>query len=535
MIDKANTLTELNWTFPYPSQRMPVCAANVVATSQPLAVQAGLSMLSRGGNAVDAALATAITLTVVEPTSNGIGSDLFALVWDGNSLQGLNGSGRSPATWTPERFEGLKDIPETGWDTVTIPGAVDAWIRLSKRFGKLSFGDLFTPAIKYARDGFHVGPVTSMRWQEAGEYYSGFSEFRRCFLKNGCAPAAGELFQYRDQADTLEKIAVSNGEDFYRGELAAKIVAAAKSGGGALSANDLETHRSEWVRPLSIKYHGIELHELPPNGQGLAALIALGILDRFDLRQYAPDSPDSIHLQLEAMKYAFKVAFDHIADPDWLLSDPTDFLLDDFLDSQAGKIQMEKASPVRSTAANQGGTVYITTADASGQMVSLIQSNYLGFGSGIIVPDTGISLQNRGLGFVLTPDHPNCVGGGKRPFHTIIPAMVTQNNQPLMSFGVMGGHMQPQGHVQMVVRIFDYHQNPQTACDAPRWLVGQDFSIALESGFSTAVKKELIKRGHRLIEDMPAHQFGGAQIAYRIDHGYCTASDPRKEGMAAGF
>ena len=527
--------TRMAWSFPYPSQRTPVFAANVVATSQPLAVQAGLSMLYRGGNAVDAALAAAITLTVVEPTSNGIGSDLFALVWDGNSLHGLNGSGKSPAAWTPERFNGVDTIPETGWDTVTTPGAVDGWVRLSERFGKLPFSDLFTPAITYARDGFHVGPVTSMRWQDAAEYYSGFNEFRRCFLKNGCAPAPGQLFQCSDQADTLERIADSNGEDFYRGELASRIVASAESEDGALSAGDLETHRSEWVRPLSIKYRGIELHELPPNGQGLAALIALGILERFDVSQYDPDSPDSIHLQLEAMKSAFKIAFDHIADPGWMRSDPADFLQDNFLNSQAERIRMEKASNRTNTPANQGGTVYITTADATGQMVSLIQSNYLGFGSGIIVPGTGISLQNRGLGFVLTPDHPNCVDGAKRPYHTIIPAMVTQNDRPLMSFGVMGGHMQPQGHVQMIVRIFDHHQNPQTACDAPRWLVGQDFSIALESGFSPAVKQELVKRGHRLIDDLPTHQLGGAQIAYRVDQGYCAASDPRKEGMAAGF
>ena len=253
------------------------------------------------------------------------------------------------------------------------------------------------------------------------------------------------------------------------------------------------------------------------------------------MRRYAPDSPDSVHVQLEAMKCAFRVAFDQIADPDWMQVNPAQYLTADYLNSQAEAIQMNKAAILKPAIADRGGTVYLTTADADGWMVSLIQSNYLGFGSGIVIPGTGISMQNRGHGFVTEKGHPNCVDGGKRPYHTIIPAFVTRQGRPLMSFGVMGGHMQPQGHVQMIVRIFDYAQNPQSACDAPRWMVDQDFNVALESGFSPAVKEELVNRGHHLIDDMPGYQFGGAQIIYRLDGGYCAGSDPRKEGQAAGF
>ena len=437
---------------PYHSRRMPVFAANAVATSQPLAAQAGLRMLAEGGNAVDAALAAAIALTVVEPTSNGIGSDLFALIWDGSSLHGLNGSGRSPAAWTPDRFAGMGAMPKTGWDTVTVPGAVDAWSRLSQRFGKLPFDRLFKPAINYARNGFCVGPVTAERWQAAAAELGEFSEFGHTFLLDGKSPLTGEHFRCPDQAATLEKIAATGGEDFYRGDLAARIANAARANGGALSPSDLETHRAQWVNPLSIQYRNVKLHEMPPNGQGLAALIALGILERFDMQRYPLDSTDSIHLQIEAMKYAFKVTFDHVADPDWMQSNPDEYLEAEYLDTCAKGIRMDRAAAAASPGTGDGGTVYLATADEHGCMVSLIQSNYLGFGSGIVIPSTGISMQNRGRGFVVTNGHPNCVGGGKRPFHTIIPGFVTLNDRPLMSFGVMGGHMQPQGHVQMMVR-----------------------------------------------------------------------------------
>ncbi|UCF92762.1 MAG: gamma-glutamyltransferase family protein [Desulfobacterales bacterium] len=521
--------------FPYPSQRMPVLARNVVATSQPLAAQAGLRMLIQGGNAVDAALATAIALTVLEPTSNGIGGDVFALVWDGGRLHGFNGSGRSPRAWSRKRFAGLSQMPLYGWDAVTVPGAVDAWVRLSDRFGRLPLADLFAPAIEYARRGFMVAPVTAQRWATAVELYRDFPDFNQTFAPQGRAPLPGELFRCPDQARTLEAIAVSHGESFYRGTLAEKIAHCAHQGGGALTLDDLAGHASEWVEPISVAYRGKRLHEIPPNGQGLAALIALGVLEHHDLHACAVDSADSIHLQVEAMKIAVAEAHRHIADRASMVVAASDLLQPDFLARRARGIRRDRAARPTSQIPTDRGTVYLTAADEGGQMVSFIQSNYFGFGSGIVVPETGISLQNRGYGFTLAEGHPNCVAGGKRPYHTIIPGFVTQAHQPLMSLGVMGGHMQPQGHVQMMVRIFDYGQNPQAACDAPRWYVAEDFRIALEPGFAAQVVADLKARGHQIIANAPASLFGGAQIIYRLADGYCGASDPRKEGQAVGW
>lgn len=523
------------WKFPYPSQRMPVFARNVVATSQPLAAQAGLRMLLKGGNAVDAALAAAVTLTVVEPTSNGIGSDAFALIWDGQMLHGLNGSGRSPRAWSPDRYAGLQEMPAFGWDAVTVPGAVDVWRQVSERFGKLRFADLFVPAIDYAQNGFAVSPITAERWADAAETYQSFPDFCSTFLPAGRAPHPGEWFRCPDQARTLEAIADSKGESFYRGDLAQKIVTCAQSNGGAMALDDLADHHSDWVQPISIEYKGVHLHEIPPNGQGLAALIALGILREFDISHYPVDSADSIHLQVEAMKIAFAEAYRHIADSRFLEVSPRDFLTPAFLSRCARKISIDQAARPKSEILTDHGTVYLTAADENGMMVSFIQSNYLGFGSGIVIPGTGISMQNRGLGFVLTPGHPNCVAGGKRPYHTIIPGFVTRENQPLISFGVMGGSMQPQGHLQMMVRIFGYGQNPQAACDAPRWHVDENFNLALETGISPRVVSELEKRGHSILKNPPTHMFGGAQVIHRLENGYCAASDPRKDGQAVGY
>jgi len=514
---------------------MPVLARNVVATSQPLAAQAGLRMLLQGGNAADAALAAAITLTVVEPTSNGIGSDAFALVWDGQSLHGFNGSGRSPRAWTPERFAGLSQMPAWGWDAVTVPGAVDAWVQLSEKFGRLPFADLFAPAIGYAQKGFVVSPLTAARWSVASELYREYPDFGQTFLPAGRAPRAGELFRCPDQARMLQLIAESRGESFYRGELAHKIVDCARSGGGAMALEDLADHRGQWVPPIAIQYRGMHLHEIPPNGQGLAALIALGILREFDLGRYPVDSADSIHLQVEAMKIALAEAYRHIADPNAMAAGPEAFLNQEFLESRSREIKLDQAARPESKIGADQGTVYLTAADDSGMLVSFIQSNYLGFGSGIVVPQTGISMQNRGYGFVLEPGHPNCAAGGKRPFHTIIPGFVTRDGRPLMSFGVMGGSMQAQGHVQMMVRIFDYEQNPQTASDAPRWHVADNFHLALEPGFSAAVVNELKDRGQIVIENPPHHVFGGAQLIYCLENGYCAASDHRKDGQAVGY
>jgi gamma-glutamyltranspeptidase/glutathione hydrolase len=525
----------LNWTFPYPSQRMPIFARNVVATSQPLAAQAGLQMLARGGNAVDAALATAITLTVVEPTSNGIGSDAFAIIWDGKELYGLNGSGRSPSAWNPSRFSGRARMPQLGWDTVTVPGAVDVWISLSRKFGKLPFSDLFEPAIRYAADGYLVTPITAAKWSAAPALYVDFPDFASVFLPGSRSPFAGENFQSQVMADTLKGIAESFGESFYRGQLAEKIVSSAAISGGAITLNDLAEHRSDWVKTLSQEWKGVTLHELPPNCQGLNVLIALGILEHLAVFEYPIDSADGIHLQIEAMKMAFAIASQQIADPGWMNVQPALLLDQSFLEERARTIRMDRAQFPASAIPSDGGTVYLTAADQEGMMISYIQSNYQGFGSGIVIPGTGISLQNRGRGFTLEEGHPNCVAGGKRPYHTIIPGFVLKEGAPLMSFGVMGAHMQAQGHVQMMVRIIAGRQNPQSAADAPRWYLTEDSLLALEKGFIPSVREELQRRGHLFAPETPSSVFGGAQLIYRLRDGYCAASDPRKDGQAVGF
>jgi len=516
------------------TRRAPVLARNVVATSQPLAVEAAIQAMRRGGNAVDAALTAAITLTVVEPTSNGIGSDAFALVWDGARLHGLNGSGRAPGGWKPERFADRSEMPDLGWNSVTVPGAVDAWRTLSARFGKLPFEQLFEPAIRYATDGFLVAPITAHHWAGAVARYRELPVFGEAFLPDGRAPRAGERFVCPGQAASLESIAGTAGDSFYKGELAERIVADAVANGGAMAADDLAAHRSDWVEPIDTGYRGVRLHETPPNGQGLAALIALGILDRFDLAACPADSAASVHLQVEAMKIGFAEADRHVADPDALEVAPAVFLDDAFLDECSAQVDPERASFPVSRAPLAHGTVYLTTADENGWMVSFIQSNFAGFGSGVVIPGTGISLQNRGVGFTLEPGHPNRVAGGKRPFHTIIPAFVTRGGAAEMSFGVMGGPMQPQGHVQMMVRIFDHGQDPQTASDAPRWFVDREGTVSLEAGFPSETAEGLGLRGHA-IEAPEFGRFGGAQLIRRIEGGYLAASDFRKDGMAAGY
>jgi gamma-glutamyltranspeptidase/glutathione hydrolase len=532
-----------------------------VATSQPLAAQAGLRMMLAGGNAVDAAVATAIALTVVEPTSNGLGSDAFAIVWDGAKLHGLNASGRSPAAWTTEHFAKYRTMPERGWDTATVPGAVSAWVALSRKFGKLQFAKLFGPAIDYARRGFPVSPVTAAAWAAAEKVFADSPDWKRDFLLNGRAPRAGETWRFEDQACTLERIARTRGEAFYRGGLAERIAAHAKATGGVMTEADLAGHSADWVKPISVGYRGLTVHEIPPNGQGIAALIALGILERFPLAPMATgvDSADSVHLQVEAMKLAFADARHYVADPAAMEFAPDELLDADYLAGRARVIDMKKAKEIKEGTLpsprdlsgkgltrrkgkrplfyfpREGGTVYLTAADASGMMVSFIQSNYGGFGSGIVVPGTGISLQNRGLGFVLNEGHPNRVGPRKRPYHTIIPAFVTKAGAPVMSFGVMGGPMQPQGHVQMMVRIADYGQNPQAAADAPRWRVVDGLEVALEEGFDHKVAQALARRGHRVAADQPGGSFGGAQLIWKTDSGYFAASDPRKDGQAVGY
>ena len=525
-----------SWNFPYPSQRMPVLAKNVVATSQPLAAQAGLSMLARGGNAVDAGLAAAITLAVVEPTSNGIGSDAFAILWDGQRLVGLNASGRSPAGWTQERFAGRKAMPTLGWDSVTVPGCVSAWVALSRRYGKLPFEALFEPAIRYARESFMVSPITAMSWARQAPSFKDMSEFCWTFLPKDRAPYPGERFYCPQQAETLEDIAATKGESFYRGALAERIALAAEADGAAMTLEDLSAHKNDWVDPVSIAYRGYELHEIGPAGQGIAALMALGMLRHFDLASMPVDGPDSVHLQLEAMKLALADVWAHVSDRETMRVTTAQLLDDAYLEQRAKAIDMQRTQQHKAGIPAGGGTVYLAAADEKGMMLSFIQSNYMGFGSGIVVPGTGISLQNRGAGFTLEPGHPNQVGPRKRPFHTIIPGFLTRGGEPVMSFGVMGGNMQSQGHVQMVTRLVDYNQNPQSCSDGPRWIVNTDFSVSVEDALPEATKAALTQRGHRLVpSERPMFGFGGAQLIYRLDDGYCAGSDHRKDGLAIGF
>ncbi|MBY8985545.1 MAG: gamma-glutamyltransferase [Candidatus Lokiarchaeota archaeon] len=534
--------SRFNWDFIYPSQRMPILARNIVSTSQPLASQAGLQMILKGGNAVDAALAAAITLTVVEPTMNGIGSDAFAILWDGKKIVGLNASGRSPASWEPDLFSHLEEMPLVGWGSVTVPGAVSAWIELSKRYGQLSFKELFEPAIEYAEKGFLVSPITAEHWdsrlssykESIPKFKENFPEFYNTFYQHGRAPKQGEICKLPNHAKTLREIAKTEGESFYYGNLAKSIVEYAQNSGGYFTFEDFENHKVTWEKCLTFNYKDVTIHEIPPNGQGLATLIMLGIIKQFDLSLIKSDSPDSLHLQIEAMKLAFSDAYRYISDQKSLEIDPEYLLNSEYLKQRANMINLKKVRLYDAGIPKQGDTVYLTTADSEGMMVSFIQSNYAGFGSCIVVPNTGISLQNRGNGFSLVEGHPNQVGPSKRPFHTIIPAFVTKKDTPLMSFGVMGGSMQPQGHAQLLIRIFEYGQNPQVALDAPRWRISDGFNVHLESGFKSDVSTKLTQLGHQIsLKDYTG--FGGGQLIYKLEDGYLGASDWRKDGQAVGF
>src|SRR5882757_6213562 len=507
-----------SWQLPYRWPRKPVLARNLVATSQPLAAQAGLQVMADGGNAVDAIIATAITLTLVEPVSNGIGSDAFAIVWDGRQLHGLNASGRSPAAWTPEYFGG-NAVPVLGWNAVTVPGAVSAWVELHAKFGKLPFDRLFEPAISYGRNGFLVSPTVAAQWAAQVALFNGQPGFAEAFMPDGRAPKPGELFRFPDHAATLEKIAATNGTAFYGGDLAAKLEAHSADNGGVMRASDLAAHRADWVGTISGTYRGYTIHEMPPNGQGIIALIALGILEQFDMPSLPVDSADSVHLQIEALKLAFADAQAYLADIDHMPLPPERLLDKEYLAQRAALIDPKRAKPA-SAGTPKGGTVYLTAADASGLMVSMIQSNYMGFGSGVVVPGTGIALQNRGADFTVSQGHPNQIGPGKRPYHTIIPGFVTKDGAPVMSFGVMGGPMQPQGHVQVVVRIADYGQNPQAACDGPRFRWVQGLEVSCEKGFPPSTRDELRRRGHDLVATDDYNEFGSCQAIWRLDDGY---------------
>ena len=573
MSSAQNTRHAFDWSGAYASQRSPVFARNVVSTSHPLAAQAGLRMLQAGGNAVDAAIATAAMMTIVEPCSNGLGSDAFCIVWDGNELHGLNASGPAPQAWTPAYFTAKYGAqaatpPKRGWDSVTVPGAVGGWVALHARFGQLPFADLLAPAIETAERGYAVPVIVQQKWRNAAALPEITTQpgYAQAFLPHGRAPQVGERFVFAQAARTLKLIAQTRGEAFYRGEVAAVAQAHALANGGAMTAADFAAYRPEWVKTIDKNYRGYTVHEMPPNGQGIAALIALGILGHFDLAALAVDGTASQHLQIEAMKLAFADVYKHVAEPRAMRLSAAQMLDDAYLASRAKLIDPRRAQDFGPGHAPQGGTIYLTAADASGMMVSFIQSNYMGFGSGIVLPGYGLSLQNRGHGFTLDPSSDNLVGPGKRPFHTIIPAFLTKPGPevpasppqglgpsgaaastrtvlPVMGFGVMGGDMQPQGHMQTLVRMLDYRQQPQAACDAPRWRYNAGL-VNAEHGFNAATVQGLRELGHRVESFADSYQdFGAGQFIWRLDEGqgdaavdgYAAASDPRRDGQAAGY
>jgi len=545
----AQAHTRFDYAAPYPSARLPVFARNVVATSHPLAAQAGLRILAEGGNAVDAAVAAAAVMTVVEPCSNGLGSDAFCILWDGQRLHGLNASGPAPQAWTPDHFRhrhapDATAPPVRGWDAVTVPGAVAAWAALSARFGRLPFDALMAPAAEVAERGYAVPVVVQQKWAAAATldaltHQPGFAEV---FLPHGRAPAVGERFTMPGAARALRAIGATRGRAFYEGEIAEALARASAAQGGAMTLADLAGFEPEWVTPIQQDYRGHTLHEIPPNGQGLAALIALGLLQHgdVDLASLPVDGAEGQHLQIEAMKLAFADVYRFVAEPASMAVSAADLLDPGYLRERARLIDPGRAQDFGAGQPVKGGTIYLTAADERGMMVSFIQSNYMGFGSGVVLPEYGLSLQNRGHAFSLDPRSANVVAPGKRPFHTIIPGFLTRDGQPVMSFGVMGAHMQPQGHVQTLVRMLDHHQNPQTACDAPRWRCNAGLSLNVEATMPAATVQGLAARGHQLEVISDTYQdFGAGQFIWRLGDpavdGYVAASDPRRDGLAAGW
>ena len=500
-----------------PVGRSPIYAGNgVVATSQPLAAQAGLAILREGGSAVDAAIATAVTLTVVQPGANDIGGDLFAQIWDGTTLHGFNGSGRTPRALTLETW---RSAPERtrGWLPVTVPGAPAGWRDLHQRFGRVPFERLFADAIRYAEHGFPVSPVVAESWSRvAGSPLPECREWERVY---GGRPKAGELYANPEKAQTLRLIAGSHAGEFYHGEIAQALESFARATGGLLTADDLAAHTSEWVEPISVRYRGFTVHELPPNGQGVAALQALALLDGL------PEH--GLHEQIEAMKLAFADTHAHVGDG------PLPGLLEtSYVDRRRSLIGPRAITPEPGEPA-RGGTVYLATADSDGMMVSFIQSNYMGFGSFVVLPGYGFGLQNRGADLHPDPTHPNAAGPGKRPFHTIIPGFLTRDGAPIGPFGVMGGHMQPQGHLQLMLATIDDGLDPQAALARPRWYWDTGLRVLAEPELDIT---GLAERGHAIEVTEQRAWFGMGQAIWRLPHGvYLAGSEPRADGQAAAF
>lgn len=538
------------WDLPWPGARQPVVGRAMVSTSQPLAAQAGLALLRAGGNAVDAALAAAITLAVIEPVSNGVGGDLFALVWqpgEAPAVLGLNASGRAPQAWTPRRFAGRLTMPMTGWESVTVPGAPRGWRLLSERAGRLPFARLFDEAIRLAEEGFPVSPVVARKWVREGGRLAGEPGFAQHFLPGGAAPPAGALFRPAHLAQSLREIAATGAESVYRGALAAAIADAAAAHGAALSREDLARAWEDeaWCAPVSLSYRGHRVYQMPPNGQGLVTLLALGLLQHFDGCLLATGSVAAQHLAIEALKLAFVDAYRAIADPRAMTEEVEALLAPERLAALARRIDTGRAGEYGAAIPPWGGTVYVAAADADGTMVSLIQSNFVGCGSGVVVPGTGISLHNRGAGFSLLAGHPNEVGGGKRPFHTIIPALVADAQGPWGVFGVTGGPIQPQGQVQLALAMLDGGRNPQAAVDAPRWKLEHKTAgvqLDFEPGYPREAETALRGMGHPAgPPGITGSDFGGGFAVVRAPGCaaarpvWVGAADPRRDGLVAAM
>lgn len=528
---------------PYPITRNSAYAMNgVVATSQPLAAQAGLEILQKGGNAIDAAIATAACLTVCEPTSNGIGGDAFALVWTKGKLHGLNASGRAPKNISIEKVKelGHDEMPKYGWIPVTVPGAPGAWVELSKRFGKLPLKEVLKQAITYAEEGYPVSPTLSRYWRKAFLQFSDelegdeFKPWFDTFAPNGYAPSVGEVWKSQGHADTLRSIAETEGESFYRGEIAEKIAAFARETGGFITEEDLAAYKAEWVDPISINYRGYDVWEIPPNGQGIVALQALNILKGFEFTR--KESLDTYHKQIEAMKLAYVDGYKHVTDPEHMRYTVRDILSDAYAEERRKLITTEACMPEPGEPST-GGTVYLATADKEGNMVSFIQSNYHGFGSGLVVPGTGIALQNRGNNFSLDANHVNALEGGKKTFHTIIPGFLTKGDRAVGPFGVMGGFMQPQGHVQVIMNSIDFGLHPQAALDAPRWQWIKGKTVEVEHRFPHHFAEALAFQGHDIRIAVETNNFGRGQIIWRNpDTGVMVAgTESRTDGAIAAW
>jgi len=525
---------------PYVSKRQSVYAKNgVVATSEGLASQAGLEILKKGGNAIDAAVATAAALTVVEPTSNGIGSDCFAIVYYKDKLHGLNSSGYSSKNISIEKLKALghDKMPVSGIIPITVPGTPKGWAKLIEKFGTMSLLEVLTPAIKLAEEGFIISETVGFSFERAMKAYSTrnkgeeFKQFFNVFMKDGVSYKTGDLYKSKYHADTLRKIGETNSDSFYKGELSKKIVSFMEKHNGFIDASDLAEYDSEFVDPISINYKGYDICEIPPNGQGITALMALNLLKD---EKFEKDNIITYHKQIEALKIAFSDTLKYVTDSKFMKMNPNYLISDEYIKLRKKDIG-DKAKLHEAIDYKKSGTVYLATADKDGNMVSFIQSNYMGFGSGIVIDDTGIAMQNRGHTFSLDSEHHNKLEPRKRTLHTIIPGFIMKDNKAIGPFGVMGGFMQPQGHLQVCMNMIDFGMDPQSALDAPRFRWDEKLKVAVENSFDNHTAQKLHQLGHHINIDLYGGGFGRGQIIKKNKNGYVAGTETRCDGYIAYY